>query len=302
VPILKQVILYDEHTAPTLDVSELARHLRELTGCPQVEVRGSFLLEHSTPERWPELARGIARLKVRNPDAPFREAEPAYAEVEFERRRLANEDRGPFGIMYDGFGLQLLMRGMGAAGVGPCVGSLPTGMAASASPRLSHTPALHTCQIAFTNRLVGTWDDGDLRYHLRTVILGIPAIISTTGLVEAPAKPREFYLAQQQLGPAGRSEYALALLKEQFRGRFLDHDDPLLTEIAKGYAMQSIAYQLTGEAFCDDPDCRLFNAHWQEEMMRAQLGTGQERAPAQRSGEYCPRHAAWLEGLRQGSA
>jgi len=104
--------------------------------------------------------------------------------------------------------------------------------------------------------------------------------------VEAPAKPREFYLAQQQLG--GRpSEEAVAVLKQQFRGRFLDHDDPRLTEVVKGYAMQAVAYLLTGEAFCDDPDCRLFNAHWQEEMLCAQTAD-----------RYCERHASILAARR----
>lgn len=263
-PALSEVHLYDEGAAPTLDAAEVARYVRGLTGCPQVAEYGSLLLERSTPKQWPDLAVRLARQKVRNLDAPFEVAEPAQAEVEFERRRLANGDRGPFGVLYDGFAFQGLLRELAG-------GALD----------------LEVVQIMFTNRLLGTWEEGDRRYHLRTIILGMPAIISTTGLVEAPAKPREFYLAQQQLGPAARSEYAISLLKEQFKGQFLDHDDPRLTEVVKGYAVQAIAYQLTGEAFCEDPDCRLFNAHWQAEMMRAQLG-----------GRYCERHGRWLTDLR----
>jgi hypothetical protein len=275
---LREVHLYDEGTAPTLDVAAVAGYLAEMTGCRQVRTRRAFLTEHSSPEQWPDLAARIARLKVRDLDAPFRAAEPAYAETEFERRRLANGDRGPFGVLYDAFAFQALLR---------------EHMSAS-EVRLDRVP------IAFTNRTLGTWEEDDRRYHLRTIVLGIPAIISTTGLVEAPAKPRAFYLAQQQLAPAARSEYALALLKEQFHGQFLAHDDPRLTEVAKGYAMQAIAYQLTGEAFCDDPDCRLFNAHWQAEMLRAQLG--HEQPAAQPGKEYCSRHQAWLEALRMESA
>lgn len=266
---LREIHLYDEGTAPTLDVCEVAAYLSEQTGCRQVQSRGSFLLEHATEEQFPDIARGLAALKVMEVDSPWREREPSHGEMEFERRRLAKGDRGPHGVVYEGFGLQVMLRKLiTSAGVG--------------------TPALQAVRIVFTNRLVGTWGD-DLRYHLRTIVLGIPAIISTTGLVEAPAKPREFYLAQQQLGPAAQSEYALARLKEQFRGRFLDHDDPRLTEVAKGYAMQAICYQLTGDAFCDDPACRLFSAHWQEEMLRAQLGDS-----------YCGRHRAWLSELKGG--
>jgi hypothetical protein len=267
---LRQIHLYDEGTAPTLDVCAVAAYLSEQTGCRAVHARGSFLLEHAAEDQFPEIARGLAALKVIEVNSPWREREPSHGEVEFERRRLAKADQGPHGVVYEGFGLQVMLRNlMTSAGVA--------------------TPALHTAHIAFTNRLVGTWGD-DLRYHLRTIILGLPAIISTTGLVEAPAKPREFYLAQQQLGPAGQSEYALARLKEQFRRRFLDYDDPRLAEVAKGYAMQAIAYQFTGEAFCEDPTCRLFNAHWQEEMLKAQLGD-----------RYCGRHRAWLSELREGA-
>jgi hypothetical protein len=266
---LREVHLYDESTAPKLELAAVAGYLAEMTGCRQVRTRRAFLMEHSSPEQWPDLAARIARLKVRDLDAPFRAAEPAYAESEFERRRLANEDRGPFGVLYDAFQFQRLLRQ-----------SMPAGEV-----------RLDLVHVAFTNRTLGTWEEDDRRYHLRTIVLGIPAIISTTGLVEAPAKPREFYLAQQQLGVAARSEHALALLKERFHGQFLDHDDPRLTEVAKGYVMQAIAYQLTGEAFCPDPDCRLFNAHWQEEMMRAQLA-------AERKSEYCRQHERILAALR----
>ena len=265
---LNSICLYDERSAPTLDMSALARYLASRTGCPEVRVRGPFLMEHAGPDRFSDLAHRIARLKVRNVEAPFHETEPLHAELEFERRRLANEDRGPFGILYDGFRLQRLLREVMA----------------------KNELRLDLVHVVFTNRTLGTWGD-DLRYHLRSITLGLPAIISTTGLVEAPAKPREFYLAQQDLGMAARSEYALSLLKERFKGQFLDHDDLRLTEVAKGYAMQAIVYQSTGEAFCSDPDCRLFNAHWQAELIRAQL---------QGPREYCERHQRLLSCMQEG--
>ena len=67
--------------------------------------------------------------------------------------------------------------------------------------------------------------------------------------------------------------------------RYVTHSDPRIPEILKGYALQAVAYWILGESFCDDPDCRLFNAHWQEEMLRAQLGGPYE---------LCPRHAGML--------
>jgi hypothetical protein len=113
--------------------------------------------------------------------------------------------------------------------------------------------------------------------------------VSKSGLVEAPAKPREFYAAKRGL----RIESADARyesLKERFAGRFLDFDDSRTTQVAKGYALQAVFYHLTGEPFCDDGDCVLFNAHWQEELLRAQVD----------SGLLCARHRKVAEALRGG--
>jgi hypothetical protein len=49
----------------------------------------------------------------------------------------------------------------------------------------------------------------------------------------------------------------------------------------KGYVMQAIAYRLWGDPFCGDQNCRLYNAHWQEEVIRAQLESPYE---------FCPYH------------
>ena len=46
-----------------------------------------------------------------------------------------------------------------------------------------------TLHIIITNRLTCTFDENDKRYHARAVICANPAIISTTGIIEAPAKP-----------------------------------------------------------------------------------------------------------------
>ena len=260
--------LYDEGTARTLDISQLAAYIRDRIGLTPV-VRGG-LLAHFAPSAQAQhlLAERIANLKVRDVNRPFAPPNAIYGEIEFERRRLAGGDRGPFGILYDGFLFQALLRDL-----------LPREEAG-----LAH---LH---ISFTNRTLGTWQEDDLRYHLRTILLGQPALISTSGLVEAPAKPREFYAAQQAIGCAAREELTQALLKEQFKGRFLAHDDPRLTEVAKGFVMQAIFYQWAGEGFCPDRDCRLFNAHWQEELLHSQLESPRE---------FCPRHEELIARLKR---
>ncbi|HEY5531382.1 MAG TPA: DUF6775 family putative metallopeptidase [Candidatus Anoxymicrobiaceae bacterium] len=42
----------------------------------------------------------------------------------------------------------------------------------------------------------------------------------------------------------------------------------------EGYLARALFFYATGEPFCDNKDCRLFNAHRQEEMLRAQLHAG----------------------------
>ena len=100
-------------------------------------------------------------------------------------------------------------------------------------------------------------------------------------MVVAPAKDKEYYLARRLgVDPASRME--------EYAGRFLQHRDPAATEIAKGYAMQAVFYGLAGDPFCGEPSCRLFNAHWQKEMMDAQLGEI----------DYCARHEGILASWR----
>jgi hypothetical protein len=150
---------------------------------------------------------------------------------------------------------------------------------------------LRTLHLAFTNQLPGTWDDTDGRYHARVGIFGYPALISIPGLVEAPARPRAYYLLRQQYQALGFPEAEEAALTSVTRGeepRWLEHDDPRLTEALKGYALQAVLYVLTGEAFCAEPDCCLYNAHWQEELIRAQL------SPVP---DLCPPHQELLEQL-----
>lgn len=257
----KRLWLYDEGTAPTLRCDEVALYLAEtVPGCASA-CRGDFVSHWlaGSGETVESLAATMAALKIRDFSSPLSDAEPLPGEVTYERRRLENRNRGSFGVAYDGFRFQALLAEL----LGP-----------------REPDALH---IAFTNRLLATWEPADLRYHLRTIVCGAPCVISTSGLVEAPAKPREFYAARQALGSLAVGP-AYEALKQQFAGRFLDHDDARLTEVAKGYVLQATAYHLTGEPFCDNPRCRLHNAHWQEEMLAAQLG-----------GEVCERHRGMFQ-------
>ncbi|MCI0560984.1 MAG: hypothetical protein MN733_21060 [Nitrososphaera sp.] len=120
--------------------------------------------------------------------------------------------------------------------------------------------------ILLTDLLTCTFSEDDWRYHGRAVICGTPAIISTKGIIEAPAKPKEFYY------PSGLGAEHQVSMKTRLRERFIDYGDKRLTEAATGYALQALFFFVTnGEPFCFDRNCRLFNAHWQEDLIRTQV-------------------------------
>lgn len=166
-------------------------------------------------------------------------------------------------MVYEGFRLQKLLAEL-----------LPQG-----KNRLSQV------HLIFTSRLFATWDEGNKRYHARASLYGRPTLISTSGVVEAPARSREYYLLRRQYAALGK----VALeLEERFRARFLGYQDPRLTEVLKGYVMQALFYHLVGWPFCEDRGCRLYNAHWQEELLFSQLESPYE---------FCQRHEEFLRKL-----
>ncbi|MGI0019711.1 MAG: DUF6775 family putative metallopeptidase [Nitrososphaera sp.] len=125
--------------------------------------------------------------------------------------------------------------------------------------------------IVFTDLLACTFSEDDWRYHARTVVCGTPAIISTAGIIEAPARPREFYAPFADIQS----------LKRKHAGRFIDYGDERMADAAAGCAFQALFFFLTdGEPFCDSDGCRLFNAHWQKDLIRTQVEN-----PA-----LCPKH------------
>lgn len=261
--------LYAEPRAPTLDLDRLSRYIQELIPTLKVNCREEFLAFHLSglPDKenvLKRLAVQLARARVRNPLRPPEDFPPLPGEVDYEIRRLSGSSLKSFGILYDGLKLMSLFREM----------------LSRQERSLSH---IH---ILFTNQLIGTWEESDRRYHARASLYGFPSIISTTGLVEAPAKPREYYLLKQQYLALGITD-APALLEARFREHTLQHDDPRLTEVAKGYVLQAIFHHIFGDPFCNDKNCRLFNAHWQEEVIQAQL----------ESGARCPFHQSLLQQL-----
>jgi hypothetical protein len=105
-------------------------------------------------------------------------------------------------------------------------------------------------------------------------------------VVEGPARPREYYVLKQRFVAIGMRDAAAVKLDEEFRERALVHDDPRFTQVMWGFALQALFYHFNGEAFCPERTCPLYNAHWQEEMLQAQL-----------KGGLCPHHQEELRRL-----
>ena len=258
----REVYLYRDPSSTTLRLEEVSSFLREIHGL-HCEVRDEFFVHHGGDLE--SLARAIAATRVRDLGRPFEPFEPAYGETKFEARLLEEPTKRVPAVLYDAYRYLAVMRDL-----------LPRGEA-----------TLKTLHIAFGHRLLGTFGQ-DGRYHARTVVCGFPCVVSTSGLVEAPAKPEGYYKLKAQLAMAFRA-IPFEAAKEPFQGQFLDYDDERLTEVAKGYALQCTMYHIAKEPFCDDGSCRLFNAHRQSEMLAAQVT----------SGRLCSEHASLSSRIRE---
>ncbi len=253
-----RVELYQEGDLKGLNLKELALYIFERARIP-ISFRGN-IYRGVSEDRLETVAEEFAKIKVKDPSKMFTLGIPLKAEIDYEKRRIKTQRWKLFGILYEGVLYQriiwqLIFKGRFESG---------------------------KCVILLTNQLFGTWSRDDHRYHARTSLHGYPHLISTSGIVEAPAKPREFYIKRQMGIP-------VELLKEEYQGRILDHGDLRMTEVVKGYLMQAIFYHLVDNPFCEDRDCRLFNSHWQEEVIHSQLGGRYE---------FCPRHDEILKKIR----
>lgn len=260
---LREIDLYSPEDSSGIDLRSVKAYIGSLLPTVSFKVLPPFL--RSLPaSRLDERASTLASARVKDPSKSHQEVEPMYGEIEYERRTLLGKAKVG-GIVYDGRVLERICAGL-----------------------LARKKSLGTCSIMLTQRLLSTYSHDDMRHHLRTLVCGFPSLISLPGIVEAPAKPREYYVAKQQLEAAGAGDYELAKLRSAFRGRFIDYDDPSMNEVLKGLVLQAVVFHLTLRPFCDDRTCRLFNAHWQEDLIESQL----------RSGGLCSTHSKLLDQLR----
>lgn len=266
--------LYEEPTAKALDIKEISDYLKEKLPNIEIDIREEFFIHHLSSfegrdreESIDSLAQRMAQIRISNLNVQEISFAPLSAEIQYEKKKIEEANHKSFGILYHGFKLQRVLSEL-----------IP-----KEEKELKH---LH---IIFTNQLFGTWSQSDGRYHARVSVYGLPTIISTTGLVEAPAKPKEYYLLKREYHTLGMRENVISDLKRKFQGHFIDYDDPRTTEVMKGYVMQALFYYLMGDPFCRDRNCRLYNAHWQEDVIHAQL-----ESPS----EFCSFHQEILNSLK----
>lgn len=119
--------------------------------------------------------------------------------------------------------------------------------------------------LIITGKLFGTYENK--RYHARVLLTGEPSLISTSGIVEAPARPREYYFVKANLLSMGKK---IDELDEIYKNRFVNYDDYRMTKIVYSYTLQQVKNKICGSPFCENTNCCLYNSHWQEEVLGLQ--------------------------------
>src|SRR5687767_6474199 len=141
--------------------------------------------------------------------------------------------------------------------------------------------------ILITDKLLTTFDESDWRYHARSLICGTPTLISTAGIVEGIAKPRDYYY---KLYFFREKRDIVDELKKEYKGQFINYNDPRINDIIEGLVLQSLFYFInSGDPFCHDRNCRFFNAHFQDDVIRINI----------KEKKICQRHKFLLNEYNQ---
>jgi len=263
---ISKIFLYDEPAVQEIQISDLKNFLTE-TFSVDVEIKKCIF--NSLSEK---MIERISACRIFDPKTTFKPYIPDKKEIIFEKQvcqdtkfmekttMVENAEKIEDVVMYDGFKIQNIIY----------------------DDVIENDADSSNLHIIFTNRLICTYDTIDNRYHGRAVICSNPAIISTTGMIEAPARPKEYYFEAMKYKVQG---LRLDNVKKNYDQKFLNYHDKRLAKIAEGYLLQTVFYYITGDAFCDSLDCRLNNAHWQKDLLYSQL----------KIGKLCNKHQALLD-------
>jgi hypothetical protein len=253
---ISKIFLYDEPSVPEINIYKLANFIKKTFSIDTIVRENIFSGVDQT------ICKQLAACRIFNTNRPFELYFPSLEEIEFEKNYSQNTANNKNIILYDGFELQKTVLNL--------------------IPENERTGDIF--HLVFTKKLTCTYDLNDYRYHGRAIICSNPSIISTTGIIEAPAKPREYYMDLISNMVQGLN---LESIKKNYQGTYLDYDDERISNMVEGYSMQAIFYYLTGDPFCEQRECRLFNAHWQKDLIYSQI----------ESGKLCERHQKNLNNL-----
>ena len=227
------VFLYSDSLPQSLVMQDVTDFLTDLGLA--VEFRGDFLSYLSLgAKEMAELESSLSRARVFNIETPVDFFETPPPSEPFEKE------------LYDGFWVQRIFSRF-------FLRKHPGELAEN---------GFHA---VITGRLLGTY--GSRRYHARAIISGFPSFISTSGVVEGPARPREYYFLKVEFIRSGKD---LSELDEAFRGKFVDYEDERITKITGSYVLQPLLHHFSGKEFCENSRCALFNSHWQKEVLDIQ--------------------------------
>ena len=162
---ISKIILYNEPSVPEIDIKRAKKFLLE-TFEIEIQIREN-IFQNLNEKRYEE----IANTRIFNLKKSFEKHVPSIKQIsiELENKDMSNKQEM---TLYDGVELNKIVKEL-----------IPTA-----------ENTVNVLHIIFTNKLTCTFDENDFRYHARAWVGANPIIISTTGIIEAPAKPKQFYM------------------------------------------------------------------------------------------------------------
>ncbi len=200
---------------------------------------GGIVLRPCPIKKRVELGEKFACIRTIRPEERRLNEIPLPMEIKFEEKRLSSCSCGK-GVVYDAHFYSGLLRDR---------------FFTFSIPWLKERPVFVTLDY------IASFEENDKRYHLRYAIFNFPVVISLPGIVEAPAKPREFYIYRSM---------GIPLDDETRKDHLWGLEDPRFPRVLAGILLQAWFFYETGDPFCPDPHCSLFNAHWQKDLLAAQ--------------------------------
>ena len=202
---ISKIILYNEPSVPKINIKRVKEFLSNIF---DIEV---CIKENIFQNLNEKIYEEIASTRIFDLKKPFEKHIPSIKEISIELENKDMSGRQEM-ILYDGIELNKIVK--------------------DTIPIAENT--LSILHIIFTNKLTCTFDENDFRYHARAWVGSNPIIISTTGIIEAPAKPKQFYMDLM----TNFSEEAVEEIKKKYKGEFLEYKDVKLSEVVEGYILQ----------------------------------------------------------------